>query len=516
MENKKLQRIIAYLPVFSFILAYITIQYCVSGAMVTVSPLDVLRPLFVLILLFIGCVLIAKRFSKNNNVSGLILLALAELLIFSARFFIISVILSFIAVLLWMGISYLRRKKVVWGHISFLLAMLGFTLTITYGSMLSNIPWDIYFSQVIHKREKPKTILIAPPVPPDIYFIILDGYVRSDVLKELYGFENSDFTDYLLNNGFTIPTNNHSNYAKTALSVSSTLNMQYVQALLPDSEKWPFWWLMTPFIKNSQVKTMLEDAGYKTVSIATEWEITNLDNADIYLKTFPVSLNDFEKLLFRSSPLSLFTSFVEKFTLLNSYPSHRKMIEFQFQTLSEIPDLDSPKFVYAHIIALHPPFIFDKDGIQTKPAYDFTFGDDVDFPGSQEEYRAGYVGQLQYINLQMERVIDSILEKSVTPPVIIILGDHGSGMLTDYSESTNSCMRERFSNFAAFFLPGRETNEMPADISSVNIFRVIFNQYFDTKYELLENEYYYPGGPSYIYRFEDVAERLDDKCEISS
>jgi hypothetical protein len=29
--------------------------------------------------------------------------------------------------------------------------------------------------------------------PPDIYYIILDGYGRSDVLKNEYGYDNSDF-----------------------------------------------------------------------------------------------------------------------------------------------------------------------------------------------------------------------------------------------------------------------------------------------------------------------------------
>ncbi|GAJ03090.1 unnamed protein product, partial [marine sediment metagenome] len=28
---------------------------------------------------------------------------------------------------------------------------------------------------------------------PDIYYIILDGYTRKDVLQELYGYDNSDF-----------------------------------------------------------------------------------------------------------------------------------------------------------------------------------------------------------------------------------------------------------------------------------------------------------------------------------
>ncbi len=32
---------------------------------------------------------------------------------------------------------------------------------------------------------------------PDIYYIILDAYARQDTLKEVYGYDNSDFIDYL-------------------------------------------------------------------------------------------------------------------------------------------------------------------------------------------------------------------------------------------------------------------------------------------------------------------------------
>ena len=515
MDNKNLQRIIAYLPPFSFTLAYFIIQYAISGAILTVAPIDVLRPLLILTLFLIGCVLIAKRYFKNDHISGLVLLAIFELIFFSPRFFIISVIISSIMIPLWVGFCYLFKKKVVWGHISFLLASLGFGLALGYGIMLRTVPWELYLRSITDKDNKPAAILTAPTKPSDIYFIILDGYVRSDVLKELYGFDNSEFTNFLLKNNFIIPTDNHSNYAKTALSVSSTLNMQYVQTLLPDAERWPFWWLMTPFIKNSQVRMMLENAGYKTVSVASEWEITNLDDADIFLKPYPIRMNDYEKLLFHTSPLSLFTPFVEKFTLLNTYPSHRKMVEFELKAISEIPDLESPKFVYAHIIAVHPPFIFDKNGNSITPEYKFSFGDDKEFPGNLEQYRTGYIHQLQFINHQMESVIDSILKSSVNPPIIIILGDHGSGMLTDYSTPSNGCIRERFSNFAAFYLPGMEKNEFPMDISSVNIFRLIFDRYFGTDLKLLENEYYFPGDPTFIFRYKDIADRLNDQCEIS-
>jgi hypothetical protein len=66
--------------------------------------------------------------------------------------------------------------------------------------------------------------------PPDIYYIILDGYGRSDVLKK-YGYDNSDFLNSLRDLGFYVADCAQSNYAQTKLSLTSSLNFNYVDAL---------------------------------------------------------------------------------------------------------------------------------------------------------------------------------------------------------------------------------------------------------------------------------------------
>ena len=52
---------------------------------------------------------------------------------------------------------------------------------------------------------------------PNIFYVILDGYARNDVLKEIYDYDNSEFWDYLNNKGFYIATRARSNYNQTAL-----------------------------------------------------------------------------------------------------------------------------------------------------------------------------------------------------------------------------------------------------------------------------------------------------------
>ncbi len=67
--------------------------------------------------------------------------------------------------------------------------------------------------------------------PPDIYYIILDGYGRSDVLKNEYDYDNSDFLNGLRGLGFYVADCSQSNYAQTQISLASSLNFNYLDAL---------------------------------------------------------------------------------------------------------------------------------------------------------------------------------------------------------------------------------------------------------------------------------------------
>ena len=60
--------------------------------------------------------------------------------------------------------------------------------------------------------------------------------------------------------------------------------------------------------------------------------------------------------------------------------------------------------------------------------------------------------------------------------------------------------------FSAYYLPGIEEN-FPDDVfTSVNTFRIIFNSYFNTDYDLLENKIYWIDdyGPEYFVDVTDV------------
>ncbi len=89
-------------------------------------------------------------------------------------------------------------------------------------------------------------------------------------------------------------------------------------------------------------------------------------------------------------------------------------------------------------------------------------------------------------------------------------------MLTDFASLENTCLRERFSVFSAYYLPGVSPETIPDDITSVNLLRIVLNAYFGTDFLMLENAHYYFRDSVYIFRVEDVISRVDTCTPLSS
>ena len=344
---------------------------------------------------------------------------------------------------------------------------------------------------------------------PDIYYIVLDGYARTDILAEFYGVDNSDLVRFLKSRGFTVPTHSRANYGRTALSIASTLNMDYVETFAPGLQSYPYWWLMAPYIDQSRVRDALEALGYRTVSLATDWSITDNPTTDAYYSPKPVVVSDFEYYLLELTPLGVIRGWLSRFATVHSAESHRALLRFSFHTLGRLPGEPGPKFVYAHIIAPHPPFVVDGDGREVEPGYSFRFSDGSDFPLGRSRYREGYRGQMQFVNGQLKTLVDDILRNSPTPPVILLQADHGPGMLTSFSSVTRTCLRERLSVFGAYYLPGTSPADVPSDVTPVNLFRIVFNRYFAAGLPLLPNEHYHSEKGLYAFRSSDVTSMVD-------
>ncbi len=357
--------------------------------------------------------------------------------------------------------------------------------------------------------------ITVPPLAnlskPDIYYIILDAYGGEEMLKKLHGFDNSGFTSALKEMGFILPPESKSNYTRTIHSLGSSLNMQYLdnaEKIMGDSY---LWWPFKGTFSNNETRKFLESQGYQTVGIASGWGFTTIKDTDVYKQPYPIFLDEFDKVFIQNTNLSLF-GFLENYGVsFPSYNTHRQIVQYEFDQLKEIPKLDSPKFTFVHIISPHPPFVFDAEGNPINPTYPFTIADNRYLITPPSKYEKDYLNQLSFVNTQVLEVVKAILEKSATPPIIIIQGDHGPGIFIDSQSLTPPCFYERYSNLNAYYLPGVDPKTIPEDITPVNTFRMIFNYYFSANLEMLPNRQYF-SLPETVHKFEDVTDRMDDAC----
>lgn len=326
----------------------------------------------------------------------------------------------------------------------------------------------------------------------DVYYILIDAYSREDVLKSDLNLDTSGFINELKNMGFVVPSCSNSNYPVTDMSMSATLNMDYLENLdIPKTKKECLLEGclvpsdLSPFIKHSLVRKKFEELGYSTVTFKVVNPYLDISDSTYYydfskntgsinktetvffyylfLKTTALrpylDYLDWQSILHPNSPaiphewLPVGSAFADR--NYNQY----KLTLFNLDHLVKIPDLPGKKFVYAHLIITHEPFVFTPDGQFRYPV-----------TGDPQAYD----DQVQFADNRMIMILRTIIEKSKTPPIIILQGDHGWpwGPV-------------RTHNLSAFYLPNNGGNLVYPEITNVNTFRIIFNKYFGGRYQLL-------------------------------
>lgn len=335
--------------------------------------------------------------------------------------------------------------------------------------------------------------------PPDVYYIVLDGYPRGDFIEQYLGSSNFEFLKNLENRGLYVAHCSQSNYSDTRFSLASTLNMNYLddggdipEVIYPGSK-------LDNMIRNGKVQKNFSDLGYTIITFESGYKWLGWESSDLHLspakeRLFSVTIfgiNDFEKLLLDTTAVKLLFDLPFLFNpnqmnrwleiVNNPRDSHRERVLYALEKLPVIPEeVAGPKFVYAHIIFPHPPFVFDSEGRQVL--------------NSPSDEITAYADQITYLDKRLLEIIDSLLEKSDPEPIIILQGDHGATI--EYKE-LGIDPAYRLGIFNAYYLPSSDNefdnlastpNEsMYPSISPVNTFRLIFDQYFNGDYDLLDD-----------------------------
>ena len=318
---------------------------------------------------------------------------------------------------------------------------------------------------------------------PDVYYILIDAYSRSDLLRDQFGIDSTEFTNKLLQMGFYIPKCAQSNYDVTYPSLASSLNMSYLDTLginQVDAEPADY----QPFIHDSLVRKTFEKLGYQTVTFKSLHPAIDIADSTYYFDYFKdrsvldqsSSLN-FQYLflgttIFRPVVAYLegnkdslkLSTFWSTWLPTNSSVNSREYRQYQqnvyaLESLTTIPKLPGKKFVYAHLFITHQPYVFYPDGR---------------FHPALAQHEGAYRDQVLFANQRIPEILKSILANSNPKPIIIVQSDHSFVRGPDRVKILN-----------AYYLPDRGQQGLYDTITPVNTFRLIFNTYFGGKYEML-------------------------------
>jgi len=356
----------------------------------------------------------------------------------------------------------------------------------------------------------------TPAVRPNIFYIILDGYGRADELKQAYGYDNSEFVDFLTKKGFYVAAHSRSNYCQTITSLSSSLNMEYldvVAALVGKGSKkrGP----IDSLIGDSRARKFLAAQGYRFAAFASGFHATDIHNADIYIGD-PWQFGEFEWGIINATAALSDEAKSEQ---------ERRRILYPLESMGRAAELPYPVLVFAHIVAPHAPYVFERDGRPSDIAkyYGLATGEHlVNRQGiTRPESMRRYIDQMAFVNGKVAAAIEDILSKSKTPPVIVVQGDHGPCAFFHHEDIEKTYLADRLSILNAYYMPGAG-RKLYDTITPVNTFRVIFDEYFGANYKLLPDRSFY-NRSSKPYDFLEVTneagsdrdrkvyERLKDK-----
>ncbi|MHB1296346.1 MAG: sulfatase-like hydrolase/transferase [Anaerolineae bacterium] len=360
----------------------------------------------------------------------------------------------------------------------------------------------------------PDTATYTQGTLPSIYYIILDGYARQDVLRDLYGYDNAPFLEALRQEGFFVADGARANYAQTTLSLSSALNLRYLDDVARDTgldseDRTP----LQGMIASSEVSRYLQQQGYQYVTFSSGYVFTEIRTADVYAsRKGSWGLDAFQQMLLSTTPVQVVLDALGVSSAeLEGAALHRAEVLYTFDHLADVAALEQPVFVLAHIISPHPPFAFTADGqpIDREAKFSIQDGSHLIREGrlSREQYIEGYVEQLQFVNSRILQTVRAIKAESSTPPIIIIQADHGPGSHLDWDSAVKTDARERLSILSAYYAPEAVQADLYAGITPVNSFRLVFHHLFGLDLPLLEDRSYFStwGRP---YRFIDVTERI--------
>lgn len=337
---------------------------------------------------------------------------------------------------------------------------------------------------------------------PNIYYIILDGYSRNDILENNFNFNNYSFTNHLKDLGFAIAEKAQANYPLTYLALSSSLSLDYIvkEGKSSNVGREPLYKIIQG---DNVLVNYLKTSGYKYVHFENGlWEgsLCNSKNIDLCFGMINPLMNETSFAFLHSTPFAINknTSFALDGLGKFIYFRNKKSVSALRQALQLVGDINEdvsrrPFFLFAHTQPPHPPSSYDS-------ACNYKYPDEE--PTDWEWDLPTYLKQITCVNREVTSLVEYILANDKTDPVIVIQADHGSLVqslffkkkMNDLSEED---IRERFSILNALLLPAECKKNIYPTLSPVNNFRIILACLQGVDPQLLPDDSFFATAEEY-------------------
>ena len=334
----------------------------------------------------------------------------------------------------------------------------------------------------------------------DVYYLVFDRYGSASSLDAAFGITDNDLYDWLEGRGFQVQRNSHANYRATDFSLAATLNMTYLDELTDtigreSGDRTPAQAMLRDHLVGKEFQAM----GYRYVHLGSWFGPTaSIPWADENITAGVTS--EFESVL-RDTTMAPAVERArggEK-AARTFFERHGDIALFELRQLERLASAPGPKFVFAHILLPHDPYVFRADGSRY----------------TEEEVRpleeAGlYAGQLAYLNRRIKGLVERLTGgDDASDPIVIIQGDEGplACRSVDCVGDDPRYFRLRFGNLNAMYLPGVDA-KVPDDLSSVNTFRFLLREAFGQDLDLLPDRSFTWPDNDHIYDFRDVTDQL--------
>jgi hypothetical protein len=259
---------------------------------------------------------------------------------------------------------------------------------------------------------------------PNLYLILLDGYPRSDTLRDDLGFDNAPFEAALEERGFDVYRDAMSDRRNTDYTLLGLLNGSN-EGVPPDTDlSQEGQWERRRQLSEAALPIEAREAGYEYWVIDSPAGFVTFSAGEHVQHG---AMNTLEEYMLATSALGPPVAAVWPTLPTDSQRDH---FEAGLDSVVELADPDAHRLVLAHLFQPHVPFLWDADGgphpVESFwPAISMFVWQLEDVPMTLDEYAARMAGNLDSLNPRLLEMVDGIVARDPNG-VIVLFSDHGA------------------------------------------------------------------------------------------